>query len=84
MNQVTADLSTIDYVQTMARVDSTLANLQSLSAALMSDRSSVGRLLNDTAFYENLNDVFTNANALIEDVKAHPSRYINVSVFGKK
>jgi phospholipid/cholesterol/gamma-HCH transport system substrate-binding protein len=84
MNQITADLSTIDYAQTMARVDSTVANLQSLSAALMSDRSSVGRLLNDTAFYENLNDVFTNASALIEDVKAHPSRYINVSVFGKK
>ena len=84
MNQITADLSTIDYAQTMARVDSTVANLQSLSAALMSDRSSVGRLLNDTAFYENLNNVFTNASALIEDVKANPSRYINVSVFGKK
>ena len=84
MNQITADLSTIDYGQMMARVDSTVANLQSLSSVLMSDRSSVGRLLNDTAFYENLNGMFINANALIEDVKAHPSRYINVSVFGKK
>jgi hypothetical protein len=26
--------------------------------------------------------VCSNPNALIEDVKAHPSRYINISVFG--
>lgn len=84
MNKITADLATVDYAQTIARVDSTVANLQSLSEALTSDRSSVGRLLNDTAFYNNLNGVCTNANALIEDVKAHPSRYINISVFGKK
>ncbi len=84
MHKITSDLATIDYAQTMASVDSTIANLQSLSAALTSDRSSVGRLLNDTAFYNNLNGVCINANALIEDVKAHPSRYINISVFGKK
>lgn len=84
MNNITSDLATIDFAQTMERVDSTLASMQALSAALMSDQSSVGRLLNDTAFYSNLNGVCTNANALIEDVKAHPARYINISVFGKK
>ena len=84
MNHITSDLATIDFAQTVERVDSTVANLQALSATLMSDESSVGRLLNDTAFYNNLNGVCTNANALIEDVKEHPSRYINISVFGKK
>ena len=84
MNEITAGLSTIDFAQTMERVDSTIANLQALSVALMSDDSSVGRLLGDTAFYDHLNGVCTNANALIEDVKAHPSRYINISVFGRK
>ena len=84
MDNITSDLATIDFAQTMERVDSTLASMQALSAALMSDQSSVGRLLNDTAFYSNLNGVCTNANALIEDVKAHPARYINISVFGKK
>ena len=84
INKITSELAAVDYVQTMASVDSTIANLQSLSAVLVSDRSSVGRLLNDTAFYNSLNGVCSNANALIEDVKAHPSRYINVSVFGKK
>lgn len=84
LNEITSELNQVDYAHTIARVDSTINNLQTLSAALISDKSSVGRLLNDTAFYNNLNGICTNANALIEDVKAHPSRYINISVFGKK
>ena len=84
VNKITSELATVDYVQTIARVDSAIAGLQTLSEALTSDRSSIGRLLGDTAFYNNLNEVCTNANALIEDVKSHPSRYINISVFGKK
>ena len=84
LNEITSELNQVDYAHTIARVDSTINNLQTLSAALISDKSSVGRLLNDTAFYNNLNNICTNANALIEDVKAHPSRYINISVFGKK
>lgn len=84
MNKITSELATIDYVQTMARVDSTIANLQTLSGALTNERNSIGLLLNDTVFYHNLNGVCINANALIEDVKEHPSRYINISVFGRK
>ena len=84
MEQITEQLSTIDYVETIAQVDSTINNLRQLSEIMLSDESTVGRLLNDTAFYNNLNSVFTNANALIEDIKQHPSRYINISVFGRK
>lgn len=84
LHNITNELSTIDYTHTIARVDSTIHNLQALSATLMSDNSSAGRLLNDTLFYNNLNSVCTNANALIEDIKAHPARYINISVFGRK
>lgn len=84
MDKITSNLADVDYAQTISQIDSTVANLQALSAALMSDHSSVGRLLTDTAFYNNLNGVCIRANELIEDVKAHPSRYINISVFGKK
>lgn len=84
LQSITSQLNTIDYASTMAHVDSTIINLQNLSALLMNDDSSVGRLINDTVFYNNLNSICTSANALIEDVKKHPSRYINISVFGKK
>lgn len=84
INMITSDLATIDYMQTISRVDSIIANIYSLSAALISNHSSIGRLVNDTVLYNNLNSVCANADALIEDIKAHPTRYINISVFGKK
>ncbi len=84
VEKMTSELASIDYVSTIARVDSTVNNLQQLSATLLSDESTAGRLLNDTAFYNNLTSVCTNANALIEDIKQHPTRYINISVFGRK
>lgn len=84
IHSITDNLETIDYGQMISRVDSTIIALQVLSEALTSDGNSVGRLLSDTTFYQNLNGICTNANELIEDVKARPSRYINISVFGKK
>lgn len=82
--KITTDLSEVDYKQTISLVDSTINNLYKLSDALVSDKSSIGLLLNDTAFYHNLNGVCTKTNLLIEDIKTNPSRYINISVFGKK
>lgn len=84
IHSITDNLDAVDYGQMISRVDSTITGLQMLSVALTSDGNSVGRLLSDTTFYHNLNGICTNANELIEDVKAYPSRYINISVFGRK
>jgi phospholipid/cholesterol/gamma-HCH transport system substrate-binding protein len=37
----------------------------------------------DDSLYHNLNQTAANLNALIKDMKEHPGRYINISVFGK-
>ena len=84
LEKITSELSDTDYKETMDRINSTISNLHTLSETLNSDSGTVGRLLNDTAFYNRLNGVCTNAEQLIEDIKLHPSRYINISVFGRK
>ena len=84
LEKITSELSATDYKETMDRINSTINNLHTLSETLNSDSGTVGKLLNDTAFYNRLNGVCTNAELLIEDIKLHPSRYINISVFGKK
>lgn len=84
LDKMTTELSATDYTETMTRINGTINNLYALSETLNSDSGTVGRLLNDTAFYNRLNGVCTNAELLIEDIKEHPSRYINISVFGKK
>ena len=84
LDKITTELSEVDYTETASRVTATIENLHTLSETLNSDSGTVGLLLNDTTFYNRLNEVCTNAEQLIKDIKEHPSRYINISVFGKK
>ena len=78
------NFSHIDVNGTLARADSTLAGLQTVTERLNSTDNSVGLLLNDTALYGQLNRTVGGAAALVEDLKAHPKRYVHFSVFGKK
>jgi phospholipid/cholesterol/gamma-HCH transport system substrate-binding protein len=41
-------------------------------------------LLNDKALYNNLEATSNKLNILLDDIRVHPKRYVNVSVFGKK
>lgn len=81
---LTGNLSQVDLAATMQRVDATLANVQQLSQALNSRHGTVGMLLNDAQLYENLNATMRDVDSLLVDFKAHPRRYINVSIFGRK
>ena len=42
------------------------------------------RLLNDDGLYRSLVESSDNLAALLEDLKAHPSRYVNITVFGRR
>ena len=78
------NFSQIDVNSTLAHADSTLAGLQTVTQRLNSTDNSIGLLLNDTTLYGQLNRTVGGAAALVEDLKAHPKRYVHFSVFGKK
>lgn len=84
VHSISGKLDNVDYESLVCRLDSTISNLQMLSVALIDEDNTVGSLLSSSELYDSIRSICTNANALIEDVKAHPSRYINISVFGKK
>jgi phospholipid/cholesterol/gamma-HCH transport system substrate-binding protein len=44
----------------------------------------MGKLMNDPALYNNLNNTIKSANILVDDLRLHPKRYVSLSVFGKK
>lgn len=81
---LTGNLAQLDLQATMQRVDQTLANVQQLTAALNSPHGTAGMLLNDAQLYENITATMRDVDSLLIDFKAHPRRYINFSVFGKK
>ena len=82
--QLTANLSQLDLQQLMDHVSQTLADVRQLTSALNRSEGTLGLLVNNPDLYGNLNATMGALNALLEDFKAHPKRYINVSVFGKK
>lgn len=81
---ISDNLKGIDYASTFNKVDSTMNNLKILTGQLTREDNSLGLLLNDRALYDNLSATGANAAALLEDLKAHPKRYVHFSLFGKK
>jgi len=81
---ISENLKDINYAETFRKIDATLQNVQLLSDKLSSKDNTVGLLLNDPALYHNLNTTTANAASLLEDLKAHPKRYVHFSIFGKK
>lgn len=91
VNELTANLKNIssnlkqaDYASTVAKVDSTLYNVQLLTEKLNRKDNTIGLLINDSSLYQNLNATSANAAKLLEDLKAHPKRYVHFSLFGRK
>ena len=82
--QLTDKLNRLDIEGTMAKVDGTMAGVQQMTERLNSPDNNIGLLLNDTSLYGQLNRTATGAAQLVEDLKAHPKRYVHFSVFGKK
>lgn len=81
---ISGSLKEIDYEATFKKIDNTLANVKMLTEKLNSKDNTLGLLFNDPSLYNNLNATTENAASLLEDLKAHPKRYVHFSLFGKK
>ncbi len=81
---ISNNLKQVDYAAAMQRIDATLANVKALTDRLASKDNTIGLLLNDPSLYNNLNATTANAASLLQDLQAHPKRYVHFSLFGKK
>ncbi|OYZ03069.1 MAG: mammalian cell entry protein [Sphingobacteriia bacterium 28-36-52] len=61
-----------------------IGNLSKLVDKVNSSDGSLGKLINDQTLFNNLNNTIRSANILVDDLRVHPKRYVNISVFGKK
>ena len=87
-NTVASDLAAVTTQLRQARLDSTLANINSLTASLAeisstlnTKDSSLGMLINDPTLYNSLNGSVASLDSLLQDVKRNPKRYISIKVF---
>ncbi len=83
-SQLTGQLKDIDVATTMAKVNSTLDNVENLTARLSSKEGTLGLLMSDPQLYYNLSSTMGSADSLLKDLRLHPKRYVHFSLFGKK
>jgi len=53
-------------------------------ADLNSGKGTAGKMLKDEALYNNLTESTKELELLLQDLRLNPTRYVNVSLFGKK
>ena len=82
--RLTGNLAQVDVDATVGKLNQTLDNMQRLSAELADNNGTLGKLVNDSKLYDNLNATMESANALLTNLKENPKRYVHFSVFGKK
>ena len=87
MNNLAAisdSIQAADLGATVASLESTLANFNSVLDSLKSGEGTMSKLLNDDELYTNLTNASKELEELLREVKEHPKRFVHLSVFGKK
>lgn len=73
-----------DLTKTIQSIQLAVSELATTLHKLNTGEGTAAKLLNDPAIYTQLQGTIKSINTLVDDVKMHPKRYVNVSVFGKK
>lgn len=84
VEKTTDNFSKADINGTVANLKTAVENLNAVLGKLNSTNGSMGLLMNDKTLYNNLTNTVHSANILMDDLRTHPKRYVNLSVFGKK
>ncbi|MBS1600491.1 MAG: MCE family protein [Bacteroidetes bacterium] len=84
LQKTTDNLAKAKISEAVASVQSTMEQLKTVVEKVNSPTGSLGLLINDKKLYQNLEGTTRSLNILLDDVRVHPKRYVNISVFGKK
>ncbi len=83
LNDITSDLQKADIAATVARVDTAVDGINTFIADVRSQEGTLGQLIYNKSLYDHIDATVVSADSLLVDLKAHPKRYVQVSVFGK-
>lgn len=70
--------------QTVKNLEKTLGTVDKLMADMEQGKGSMGKLMKDETMYTNFSKSSKELELLLQDFRLNPTRYINVSLFGKK
>ncbi len=83
-SKISDSLAQVNIGQTVKDLENTLANINSLISDIESGKGTLGKLMKDDGMYNNLTSASKELELLLQDIRLNPTRYVNISVFGKK
>ena len=81
---ISDSLAKVNLGQTVKNLEKTLAKVDKIMAELEQGKGTMGKLIKDETMYTNFAKTSKELELLLQDVRLHPTRYVNVSLFGKK
>lgn len=81
---LTDKMNQLDLQATLDNVNQTISSVHAMMEQIQSPSGTLGKMMSDSELYDNLNHTVQSADSLVTDLKAHPKRYVNISVFGRK
>jgi phospholipid/cholesterol/gamma-HCH transport system substrate-binding protein len=76
-SSVSDSLAKVNIVQTMAKLDASLKDLNAILLKVNSGEGTLGSLVNNDTLYNNLESASKGLDLLLKDIKNNPKRYVN-------
>ena len=61
-----------------------MESVDKMMADMQAGKGTMGKLMKDESLYNNFNKTSKELELLLQDLRLNPTRYVNVSLFGKK
>ncbi len=84
LNNVSGQLANAHIQKTFTDLQGSVNQLQGIMTKVNNSEGSLGLLVNNKDLYNNMSSSLKSLDKLLADLKEHPSKYVNISVFGKK
>lgn len=82
--RVSEQLAAMPLAATVDSLEQLIGSLRSTLQSINQGKGTLGALLQDRTLYDQLQQTVLSAEILMDDLRTHPKRYVQVSVFGKK
>jgi phospholipid/cholesterol/gamma-HCH transport system substrate-binding protein len=83
-SKVSDSLAKANIGKTVKSLEKTLASFDKIMADVQSGKGTLGKLTKDETLYDNFAKTSKELELLLQDLRLNPTRYVNVSLFGKK
>ena len=83
-SKISDSLAKVNIGQTVKNLEKTLAKVDKIMADVQAGKGTLGKLAKDETMYTNLSKSSKELELLLQDLRLNPTRYVNVSLFGKK